>query len=258
VKLGVGDWTHACLISLASADDPLDKDAFWSGFLWGARVPPRELFVSLKPHLLSFAKEGTFARRGYGDVLAGILLAGWGTKTQVEKTRIVSDDEMADVLASADESFRGRVLRQLQIWISSPVEDPSHSWNKAAPTFFRKVWPRQKFARTSATSSQLVNLLFTSEAVFSILVGVILPLLTTIEQGSMTLMPQLRLAAKQDGDIVASHAKRVLAVMYAILPQDARQWPYEADKVLEKISEADAGLKSDPRLIELTRRWNSR
>lgn len=248
-------WTAKHLIVAVESDDDLDRDAFWSGFLWGARVPHRELFVVLKPHLIRFATEGTFARRGYGDVLAGVVLAGWGTV--VEGDRLVSDAEMQKVLLNADETFRSKVLRQMRMWIGRVDAGERPNWKELAPRFFESVWPRQKFIRTAGMSSNLVDLLFEDATCFPALVDSVLPLLTTAEASSFTAMPSLRSEAT-DPDVVDQYPGKVLDVLYAVLSEDVREWPYEADKVLERIGEADTSLRNDARFIELNRRWNSR
>lgn len=249
------NWTSENLISLATSDTGLNRDAFWTGFFWGARVPNLQLYKILKAPLIAFAKEGLFARRGYGDVLSGVLLAGWGTKPRGSKQRLVTDGEFADLLLEADETFRSKVLRQLRILLSG---EGQQRWVKLAPTFFSDVWPKQKFIRTNAISSSLVDILFTSEKIFSRLVDSVLPLLTTVEEGHFTTMPKLRLAAKRGDDIIAGNPESLLAVMYAILPEDAHTWPYEADKVVQRVGEVSERLKGDARHIELMRRWNSR
>jgi hypothetical protein len=250
------DWTSSHLIALATSRDPENKDAFWTGFFWGSKVPNLQLYRVLKSPLIAFAKKGVFARRGYGDVLAGVLLAGWGTKPRGSKISLITDDEMTSILLEADESFRTKILRQLRIWLSGG--DGSSRWLTLAPAFFGTVWPKQKFIRTSAISSSLVDLLFTSRKIFSRLTDSVLPLLTTIEEAHFTTMPQLRMAARRGDHIIGNDPERVLAVMYAILPEDPRSWPYEADKVVQQIGEVAEDLKSDARLLEITRRWNSR
>lgn len=252
------EWTQQHLIQFAASEDPLDRDAFWSGFLRGARVPYQELYLILKPYLIRFAKEGVFARRGYGDVLAGVLLAGWGSKLRGKRDRIVTDDEMRDLLVSADETFRGKVLRQLRIWISGDDSSTRRRWVKSSQELFRGVWPKQKFVRTSAATSSLVDLIFVSKYVFERLVDAVLPLLTSIEQASFTTMPSLRMDVRREGSIITKCSAKALAVMHAILPDDPRNWPYEADKVLEGIGDANEQLKNDARYLELMRRWNAR
>jgi hypothetical protein len=99
--------------------------------------------------------------------------------------------------------------------------------------------------------------MFGDAATFATLVDPVLPLLTTIEASNFTTMPSLRSEARKP-DVVDQHPRQVLEVLYAVLSEDVREWPYEADKVLERVAEANGDLRNNPKFIELTRRWNSR
>jgi SIR2-like domain len=94
---------------------------------WRAEVPGHELYRRLKPQLLTLAKEKSIARPHHSEILAGILLAGWGTFDDVTKSRFVTDAEMKDGLVNADDNFRLETLSQLER-LSSAKEDNETSW----------------------------------------------------------------------------------------------------------------------------------
>ena len=57
-----------------------DLDAFWSGYFWSATVPQPSLYRRLKPALLALATGAPHTKRSNSIELAGILLAGWGSR----------------------------------------------------------------------------------------------------------------------------------------------------------------------------------
>lgn len=82
----------------------------------------------------------------------------------------------------------------------------------------------------------------------------ILPLLTPIDRDRMFL-PNLR---KFKDDIVDLYPRQTLALLYVVLPDNVEAWPYDIEKTLQRIGEADANLKLDERWLELNRKWNAR
>jgi hypothetical protein len=52
--------------------------------------------------------------------------------------------------------------------------------------------------------------------------------------------------------------ERVLALLSAVLPDDARKWPYGIDETLNRIVRVDSALSTDLRFIELRRKWGAR
>jgi hypothetical protein len=52
--------------------------------------------------------------------------------------------------------------------------------------------------------------------------------------------------------------KLVLALLSAVLPENATAWPYGIEAVLSHIGEVDRSLNADERFIVLKRRWDAR
>lgn len=50
------NWAETNLLSVLEGDHEGDRNAAWSGFFWGARVPNPKLYMRMKPSLLAFAK----------------------------------------------------------------------------------------------------------------------------------------------------------------------------------------------------------
>ena len=58
--------------------------------------------------------------------------------------------------------------------------------------------------------------------------------------------------------VIDEYPRRALALLHAVLPDQVSAWPYGIESILQRIGEADKTLKSDDRLLELNRKWNSR
>lgn len=246
-------WTERHLLSVLHSDDVEDRDAAWSGFLWAATTPNRELYMLLKQDMLEFAVNPLPARRSYSEIIAGILLAGWGSIDDATGERCISDDEMRSMLVKVDDEFRSRILWQAQIW-SGEKNDKSHErWSSLLPELLR-IWPRQISARSPNTSARLCELAFSSSDEFPTIADLVLPLLTRIERDHL-MLPELR---RSKNNIVDKFPERVLALLHAALPDNALAWPYGIEGTLQRIGEADSSLSMDERLIALRRRWDAR
>ncbi len=243
-------WTENNLLSVL--DEPGDdQSAVWAGFFWGVKVPNQQLFMRLKPYLLRLAKRKSITRRNHVEVLAAIVLAGWGSMDTTTGERCVMDAEMRDVLVNADDDFRSHVLWQLERWSSEPQEG-NGNWAKQLPVFLIEVWPRQKSTKTPKITARLCDLAFSDAATFPDRVDSILPLVTKFDQDSRHDLTRL------EDNIVDQYPEKTLELLSTILPEDATVWPYGVETVLERIGNADPSLLKDPRLVELKHRWNAR
>ncbi|MFL6792713.1 MAG: hypothetical protein ACJ8EE_16260, partial [Bradyrhizobium sp.] len=79
------------------------------------------------------------------------------------------------------------------------------------------------------------------------------PLLGPIDQDFINL-PALR---RNKHNLVDEFPEQTLALLHAILTDDARQWPYGVSEVLDRIGTAAPNLLTDRRLIKLNRIRNS-
>ncbi|MCP5363786.1 MAG: SIR2 family protein [Hyphomicrobiales bacterium] len=247
-------WTESNLLSVLDGGDHHDRNAAISGFLWHARVPNRELYVRIKPCLLTLAKEQSLSRHRRGEALARFILAGWGARDEETNERYVSDEEMHDVLLHADEGFRSSILWLAQRWSQDKKKDIANKWADMLLPFLRDTWPLQKSVKTPVISDRLVGLAFSNEQRFPQIVEIILPLLTTINLSHVTLVDH-----HQSRDtMVDRYPRQTLALLHSILPDNVGNWPYDIEAILQRIGDADSSLRNDERLIELKRKWNSR
>jgi hypothetical protein len=58
--------------------------------------------------------------------------------------------------------------------------------------------------------------------------------------------------------IARQYPEKILALLLAILSENASLWPYGIESILHEIEKSESTLLKDPRLIELRRRLNSR
>ncbi len=246
-------WTSANLLPVFDSDDTRDRDAAWSGFLWGAQVPNRELYMRLKEHMLAFAADPLPSRRSYVEIIAGMLLVGWGSIDETTGEQCVSNDEMRILLLNVDDDFRSRVLWQVRRWVGETNENSHEKWAGKLSELIR-IWPRQLSARSPDTSARLCELAFSSAEQFPLISELVLPLLTKIDRGQL-MLPELRRSGE---NIVDRYPEQALALLYAVLPENALAWPYGMEATLHRIGEADTGLNTDERLVALKRKWDAR
>ncbi|OWY03554.1 hypothetical protein B6V75_08975 [Thioclava sp. F1Mire-8] len=247
-------WAEDKLLSVLQTNNSETLEAWWTGYLWGARdLPNFDLFQVLKPHLLAKATGQTYEERSNRDKLAGLVLASWGRPDPKTGAERISDDEFRRALLNAGDGFRSRILWQLERW-SKEEGESGKFWHPLRERFLRQVWPLQRAARTPQNSARLIELAFSDEDSFMAISEAILPLISKIERDQIVL-PSIR---RGEGNIVDKHPERVLEILYLALPENANSWPYEIDATLGHIATAAPSLRSDRRWIELMRRWNAR
>lgn len=182
-----------------------------------------------------------------------MILAGWGSRDKATGKNFVSDDEMHDLLITAGDSFRSRILWQIERWARNDKPGAGDKWAERVPQLL-KVWPRQLSARSPNTSARLCELAFSSDDRFPEIVDLVLPIVTTIERDHL-MLPELR---RSGPNLVDRYPERVLALLHAVLPDSAAAWPYGIEGTIERIGNADKKLLTDDRLIALQRRWDAR
>ncbi len=246
-------WAGANLLPVFDSNDIHDRDAAWSGFLWGARTPSFELYARLKDRMIAYATTVLPSRRSYIEIIAGMILAGWGSVDSGTGEGCISNREMRALLLNAGDEFRSRVLWQAERWANKTRENSHERWRILLPELLR-IWPRQISAKSPNTSARLCELAFSNAEQFALIAELILPLLTKIERDHLRL-PNLQ---RSQNNIVDQYPAQTLSLLYAVLSDNARSWPYGIEATLRRIVEADQTLEMDERLIELKRRWDAR
>ena len=209
--------------------------------------------MQLKSDMLEFAVAPLLSSRSYSEIIASMILAGWGTVDDATGGRCISNDEMRSLLLKVDDEFRSRVLWQAQRW-SEEKDKNSHSRWKKQLSELLQIWPRQLSARSPNTSARLCELAFSSGEQFPTIAALVLPLLSKIERDHL-MLPSLY---KSGDNIIDRYPEQALALLYTVLPDNTLAWPYGMEKILQQIEEADNKLNRDDRLISLKRQWDSR
>lgn len=238
-------WTERAILP-AIGDEGADGAAVWDGIFWTARLPSRDLFARIKPGLIARARQPSAPRKN-NEVIAGMLLSGWGGEADAaEPERLLSDVELREVLIHADDELRGQFLWHLGHW-SNNVQT---RWPERLIPFLRTIWPKQRALRNPAVSARLVDLALGSGDQMPAVVEAILPRLVPARSTSMHMM-----LFTSDGSPHPAYRypAALLDLLWAVLGDDAQQWPYRIEDVLARLGE-DPVVGSDPRLAELRRR----
>lgn len=239
-------WVKANVLPILSGDDSDSIEAFWDGLLWSAHIPGPELYNCLKRNLLCLVDEDSFPRSIHRRNLAGFVLGGWLKKDAETDVRLITDEEMRHALIRSGEEFRLQTLWYMEQWEEKDADLISQHID-----FLKRIWPRQKTLRTTIVSGRLCEFLFDQEDNFLQFYECILPL---IGPSVMALMS----TKLERGGLIDKYPREILCVLAKALPQNPRNWPYETEKILEKIAEADISLSRDDKFLTLRRKWNSR
>jgi hypothetical protein len=248
------EWT--CNHLLSAFDDPTSAefDAAWSGLLSSGRLSSGKLFTKLKPKLLSFSISGIWTKRGYSEALAAMVLRGWASVNTDDGKQYVSDTELRDLLRETNEEFRIQIAWLAEQWAKKGDDSSRTHWLTNLLRLIKDVWPRDLTIKTPKMSACLCNLAFSNPAHFADIALVVLPLVNRAELDHLH-MHGIHLHGEE---IATAHPELTLALLFAVLPEDAKSWPYEVDKVVEAIAVANSALRKDVRHIDLCLRWNAR
>jgi hypothetical protein len=247
------EWTEEHLLALLAEGTRDQKDAWWSGYLWGMRsIPSFELSQKLKPHLVEKVVERGHEDRDKRDGLVILVLASWVYSDEGSDVRF-DDAELRDLLLQGGDEFRAQALWQMERRGKAEGQD-GQTWRAKQESFLRDVWPVQLAARTAQNSARLVELAFSNDDRFIEISELILPLIGPIERDQI-MLPSLR---RGEENIINAHPLRVLDILYIALPDDANKWPHEIDATIKRIAEVKPELRTNPKWVELMRRWNSR
>jgi len=85
------------------------------------------------------------------------------------------------------------------------------------------------------------------------LVDYVVPLMTTIRSNALGVI-DLAWAGNEE---LRQEPTALLKLLYVALPQNATEWPYHADTVVERLA-ANPATATDPRMTELRRRLAAR
>lgn len=237
------EWTEANILVAMGGPNREDRRAFWSGFFWAARIPEVKLFKRIKPTLLTLVTVSNEVETS-AEQLSGMILAGWGSKIAETRGRLVSNAEMREALLTGDETFRAHVIWHMATW----GEEPDSPWPARTLELLRKVWPKQGSVRSASMSGNLLDLAIRSRKNFREMVAAVTPLMTVVDRKGFSLT-RLQREVIEGGDGERDPVA-LLTLLWNALSENAQDWPYGADFVVEKLGSA-AAVANDPRLLQL-------
>jgi len=240
-------WTDEHVLGVLGGDTE-DEHAFWSGFFWAARFPGFALYRRLKPYLLAMATDLS-KRAGHLEIAAGLVLGGWANVDDATGQAPISDDELRDALRAGDERFRHQIIWQLQTWSRGGAGE----WRNNALRLLRDVWPRELVVRSPETSDDLFDLAIETGDDFPAFVDAVTPLMTTLDKNAHCMLP----LTLNNGKVPALDPHALLTLVYTALPENATEWPWGADVVVNRLVQASETAQ-DPRTLQLRRRMANR
>lgn len=246
------DWAETTIIPALLGKEEQEYHAAWDGLLSSGKIQGEKLYARLASQVLSLAVANEQVH--HTEILASIVIKGWVWRDSSTGTSFVSDVAMHDVLLHSGASFRADILLQLKYWLGQKEIGKNPPWYALIPKFFAEIWPKQKHIRETKITSILCDIAFADEERFPEMVDSILPHVTHVNR---QYLPRYKLLSGEKSSI-DKYPQSALTLVFTILPEDARDWPYGIEGILRRIEQADPILGSDSRLIELKRRWNSR
>jgi hypothetical protein len=104
----------------------------------------------------------------------------------------------------------------------------------------RDVWPRERTLRTEATSEYLFDLAIDADGDrFTLVVDAVTPLMTTLSPNALGVLDPMRTGS----DETVHDPAALLKLLYTALSQNAADWPYGADSVIERLAANPAQRK---------------
>ncbi len=238
-------WTEAYLLAILDSGDNNDLQAFWSGFLRSRLPPHQNLYMQLKPHMLSFAKNEHFPRDRREKELIAHLLGGWGRINEQNSKRCISNEELHDLILHWNDDARNELILRIEGWCFGDSE----AWTRQLPELFQDAWPRQKAARTPIVSSSLFKFTFSSLERFEQVASSILPLLTPFKASSLSI--------HGIDFIVGKFPEMALEIYYKVFSENFRtDLPSGLGYALDKIGEVNKNLRTDYRWLKLKRKFD--
>ena len=230
------DWTSANLLKVVD-DQSEDADALWDGILWAARSPSPALYDRLKRGLLARAVSPA-RRRAEANVIGGFLLIGWGSPADAHPSeQLVTSVELRQILVESDNDLRRQVLKHLEHWSA----DREGQWYARLVPFLTDVWPNHRALRTPEISTFLVDLALASADQFPDVVRVVLPRLVPLRGG---MLRGLMLRSDTESQTAQTYPAAMLDLLWAILAEDVKLWPYKVEDVLARLIHGNDGLSA--------------
>jgi len=117
---------------------------------------------------------------------------------------------------------------------------------------FGEIWPQQITARTSSVSSRLFDFLISNEVFLLQLYDFVLPLLVPVDEN------RLSLYFRDEDKTIEKHPIKILNLINAVLPKDAKNWPYGISGLFRRLENADENVATNPIYMRLQKKHENR
>ena len=246
------EWVEAFILPALLGRNEHDYHAAWDGLLSSGEIHDERLYARLVPQVLSLAV--TNKQKHHAGILASIILNGWVRVNSNTGSSLISDTEIHAVLLNSSEEFRKDILLQLNYWLEQKEMGDISPWYNLIPKFFAEIWPKQKHIKNEKITSLLCDIVFADEERFPEIIEKILPHVSYVNNQYFFHYKIL----SEDKCAIDNYPEYTLSLIFTVLPESARDWPYGINDILSRIEQADTALANDSRFIELRRRWNAR
>ena len=247
------DWTKKYLLPIFHSSNSIARDAAWSGFLEAHVLPCLDIFKNIKDDLLTIVKTRPSFYFKYIYQFVGFILKLWDKTDKTIGERRIADEELKKLLLKSDDRFRIVILDHLKLKILNKNVFPNQ-WKSRLPELFA-IWPKQMKAWSPEVSAGFFNLLIWSGEQFPVLLNLVINRLNKVYDLRSANLYSLTVSGFGN-TIIQDYPKELLELLFTVLPNDARQWSFIMDIILQKIVETDSSLKKDKRYIELKRRYS--
>jgi hypothetical protein len=160
--------------------------------------------------------------------------------------RLISDVEFREILVHAEDELRGQVIWNLKQWSTAA----NGRWRERVLPFLKEVWPKQRALRTPRVSARLANFALASGDLMPTVVETILARLVPVRGASLHAFALKNNAEDHPARI---YPKATLDLLWVVLAEDPRQWPYGIEDIINILAEAPE-IAADTHLSELRRR----
>lgn len=234
------NWTEQTLLSAHRMLHRSIRNPFWAGIM---TIPIKDIsentFRFLKTDFLDYAgsRDPHFAK--FWGTLASHLFYRWQNRHKFESESSVSSIEFKYVLVRSNDYFRKSVLDIARTAMQRGLVDGMQIFRD----LMKEVWPKQLAVKTKEVNIGLCNVAFFSEDNFPEVVTLIGPFLSRFQDRKFPLY-----SARTH---IEKFPEQLLDLLYAILPLDARDWPYDTDEIIRGIEDSNSDLAENYKLTDL-------
>ncbi|MFI3272650.1 MAG: SIR2 family protein [Pseudomonadota bacterium] len=236
------EWANNYLISTLESASISSIKAFWDGFSFRNESCSQELFLLIKPALISWARASAELIEEQ-EGAAQLIFWAWKYSNEHEGESLITDGELHSLLVKSSDTFRHTIIQHASCGEES-------DWFPICDKLFSCVWPKQISVKSSYISKSLCNIPLQSTHYFEKMVGFILPFISKVDYHNKIDIIEMSL--------VEQYPQAMLYLLDAVLPDDTSCWPYDMDLILETLHNTDQRMEGYHLLASLQSKWNSR